>query len=282
MRIFLFIALILLFSCRHKPAKITYSKDKLGYYYHLIAFSNDSTVYAANGIARVSASFKTQRDSVFWDTRNNMNNKLFVKMDSLEHENFLRHYISKLSEGDSACILLKPSDFFLQQFGSKRVPYFCENDSVVQIHLKVEKIYDVETFNRVNDNLRVLEQQQIENYFNDVRDFELARDESGFYWLERPELPGSGQVEMGDALKVVYRGQYLNGRYLESSPQNFEFIYGSPDQLIKGLNIVIGKLKYGQNAKIILPSRLAFGELGSSNGTVPPFTPLIYSIRIMQ
>jgi FKBP-type peptidyl-prolyl cis-trans isomerase len=67
---------------------------------------------------------------------------------------------------------------------------------------------------------------------------------------------------------------------LEKSPANFEFTYGSPEQVLKGLNYVIGKLKFSQSVKIILPSRLAFGENGSSNGVVPPYTPLIYEVKV--
>ncbi|MDI1353546.1 MAG: FKBP-type peptidyl-prolyl cis-trans isomerase [bacterium] len=282
MRIAPYIALLFLISCRQKPAKITFSKDRLGYYYHLIAFANDSSHYMADRIARVSAEFKTQRDSVFWDSHNNMSSKFFIRVDSGEKRNFLQNYVSKLSEGDSACLLIKPSDFFVQQFNSEKVPYFSLHDSVVRVNLKVERIYTVQTFQKVNDNLRVLETQQIENHFKDAREFEMARDEAGFFWLDRPAPSRGESVKMGEEIKVVYRGQFMNGRYLESSAQQLEFIYGSPDQLLKGLNIVIGKLKLGQNAKIILPSRLAFGELGSSNGTVPPFTPLMYSIRVFQ
>ena len=48
------------------------------------------------------------------------------------------------------------------------------------------------------------------------------------------------------------------------------------------IHYVIKRLKKGQNAKIILPSRLAFGENGSSNGTIAPYTPLIYEIKIIE
>jgi FKBP-type peptidyl-prolyl cis-trans isomerase len=61
-----------------------------------------------------------------------------------------------------------------------------------------------------------------------------------------------------------------------------EFTYGTPDQLIKGLNIVIGTLKKGEFVKIIVPSRLAFGEKGSSNGSIQPYTPLVYNLKIID
>jgi FKBP-type peptidyl-prolyl cis-trans isomerase len=44
----------------------------------------------------------------------------------------------------------------------------------------------------------------------------------------------------------------------------------------------LASLKNGQTAEILLPSRLAFGEIGSSNGFVPPYTPLIYEVKIID
>ena len=73
-----------------------------------------------------------------------------------------------------------------------------------------------------------------------------------------------------------------SGKPLDSTPQKIELIYGTPDQLIKGLNIVIGSLKKGEFSKIIVPSRLAFGELGSSNQLVQPYTPLVYNLTLID
>jgi FKBP-type peptidyl-prolyl cis-trans isomerase len=41
-------------------------------------------------------------------------------------------------------------------------------------------------------------------------------------------------------------------------------------------------LKKGQNAKILLPSRLSFGENGSSNKKVARNTPLVYELKILD
>ncbi|PJB13827.1 MAG: peptidylprolyl isomerase, partial [Flavobacteriales bacterium CG_4_9_14_3_um_filter_32_8] len=58
--------------------------------------------------------------------------------------------------------------------------------------------------------------------------------------------------------------------------------YGSPDQVIKGLEIAINGMKKGEKSKIIIPSQLAFGEEGSSTQIVPPFTTVIYELEIVN
>ena len=122
--------------------------------------------------------------------------------------------------------------------------------------------------------------RQIHKFYTTEAEANAAMDPLGFYWVERPEAGKGSQIQPGNGVSIAYEGCFLNGRFLEKSGKDFELIYGTPDQLLKGLNYVIRSLKLGQNAKIILPSRLAFGENGSSNGIVPPFTPLLYKIKI--
>ena len=84
----------------------------------------------------------------------------------------------------------------------------------------------------------------------------------------------------GKKINIEFQGYHLDGRPIAQGRQTMEFSYGTPDQIINGLNIVIGSLKNGEIAKIIVPSRLAFGEKGNSNGTIKPYTPLLFEIKI--
>jgi FKBP-type peptidyl-prolyl cis-trans isomerase len=265
-------------ACKRHSAQ-HFSFHKSGYYYQLLSFDSESKQYRPYDIAWVSVSFKTQSDSVFWDSFNNLNDNFFIRTDTSQANNFLSCHVSKCAVYDSVCLLIKPKDFFAQQFKSDSVPFFSLNDSVVKVHFKIKEIFSKKDFDRRVQNLQRREQEQIESYFRSKQKMQMAHDERGFYWVERPS--GVGQsIELGDVVTLQYKGEFLNGRFLERSPEKFEFVYGTPDQLLKGINYVISTLKLGENAKIILPSRLAFGELGSSNGTVPPFTPLVYQIKI--
>jgi FKBP-type peptidyl-prolyl cis-trans isomerase len=48
------------------------------------------------------------------------------------------------------------------------------------------------------------------------------------------------------------------------------------------MQMAIRVMRKGEIAKFILPSRLAFGEQGSSDGTIPPFCPLVYEVEIID
>lgn len=268
-------------SCRHKNEK-HFSYNNLGYYFQLISFNSNAAPYQPNSIAWVDACFKTQSDSVFWDSHNNFNDNFFMAIDSTEKKIFFKHYISGLTAMDSAVLLIKTKDFYLQQFNSDKIPFFSKNDSIVKINFKIHQIFTGSEYANRNTNLLKQEAEIIESYFGSARDYEMAKDSLGFYWVDKPKASPLPVIVYKDLVKLSYTGSYLNGRIFERSPDNFEISYGTPDQLIKGLNYVIKRLKKGQNAKIILPSRLAFGENGSSNGTIAPFTPLIYEIKIID
>ena len=80
---------------------------------------------------------------------------------------------------------------------------------------------------------------------------------------------------------MAYYGYFLDGRMIDFN-DSLGIYYDDSLQLIKGLNYVIKRLDVGQSAKIVLPSPLAFGMRGSFNKTIPPFTPLLYEIKLLQ
>lgn len=277
----LLLALACLAACSEKR-KESFTHARPGYYYRLLSFSTDSCAYRPLGIAHLSATFKTQSDSVFWDSHNNLNDRFFMWIDS-SAQNMILHYVSRACISDSACLLIRPADFFAQQFGSDSLPYFCQGDTVVKVELKLKDIVSREAFKQLETDYRRQEQEQIEAFFGSAAQLEQSIDPMGVYWISRPApAPALPAIEEGDLVLLSYKGSFLNGRLFETSGAHFEYIYGTPDQLLKGLNYATGKLKLGQTAKILLSSRLAFGEYGSSNGTIPPFTPLIYELKIID
>jgi FKBP-type peptidyl-prolyl cis-trans isomerase FkpA len=273
----LLVSFLLCPSCQHKENK-DYKHDPAGYYYRLLSFENQTNIYKPGCIMHLSAVFSTQSDSVFWDSTNNLNDRFYLKTDSAQRANLLQKAASTFSEGDSICVLVQKEDFFRQQFDTT-VPFFSVNDTIVKINLKVKKIVCGYEVQRLLADLEKQELNAINKYLN-INRLKDSKDSAGFYWVTRPVDNDQQKVKYGEPVKVHYSACFLNGRVIERSVDGLEFIYGTPDQVLTGLNFVIGKLKFGQTAKIILPSRLAFGEKGSSNGTVPPFTPLIYEIKV--
>ncbi|HQQ93493.1 MAG TPA: FKBP-type peptidyl-prolyl cis-trans isomerase [Bacteroidia bacterium] len=230
----------------------------------------------------LNSSFSNQSDSVFWDNQNQAAARHIVLLQNTDSSGCLQSFLKICAQGDSMEVLLPVKEFYKDVFHSDRAPFFSAGDSVVKWRFRVKALYTTKSYSESLSDLRKAELEQIRSCFVSVTAFNTSLDSSGFYWLQRPASIKRHTLKPGDEIQLRYEGRFLNGRYLESSPEHFVYRYGEPDQVIKGLNNVIPYLQEGENVKIILPSPLAFGEQGSSNGLVPPYTPLQYNITLIQ
>ncbi len=267
-------------SCGPRKPHAEFKKEDAGYYYKILSFDEKGLNKTRWAVARISVSFSTLSDSVFWDSYNNLSDQYFVKRSISVHDRLLDKCVSRFALHDSVCTLINTKTFFTQQFNSP-VPFFCRNDSVVKVLFKIVELPNEIEYLKVRTDYEMRETGRLIAFFGSRENVQEARDSLGFYWVNRPDS-ASPLIMPGDMVKLSYKGYFLNGRLLEQSPTGFEFVYGTPDQVLKGINYVIGRLKAGQNAKIVLPSRLAFGDKGSSDGSVPPFTPLLYEITTKE
>jgi FKBP-type peptidyl-prolyl cis-trans isomerase len=278
----------LCFSCNKQGQINGYMRDSKGFYYKLISIGDGNESPHKDNIVVLDVVMKTQSDSVFWDTKHDAPNGLFVSLNSKLILGSCRDYYLRMVEGDSVSFLLKPEALFRDYFDTI-VPDFCKKDSLIKMNVKLSQIISKAEFEALKQNASgqdVEEDTELEeledidcyltqNYKN------VKADGNGIYTIQKTTT-NLEKVTPGKKIKVAYSGAFLDGKPIDNSEQIIEFIYGTPDQLIKGLNIVIGSLKKGETSKIIVPSRLAFGELGSSNGSIAPYTPLVYKIKIID
>ena len=286
--ILLLLVLCISFACKRNEQFNGYTRDTNGYYYKLISIGDGNESPLNDNVVVVEAVMKTQSDSVFWDTKHDAANGLFINLNSNPIFGSCNSHFTKMAEGDSASFLIKPSVLFRDYFDTI-IPDFCKHDSLIRLDVKLTQIISKAEFEALKKNAEgtdneedteLLELQLIDCYL--MQDYKFVKaDENGIYTLDKTNT-NLEKVSGGKRVKVAYKGSFLDGKPVDKVEQIIEFIYGTPDQLIKGLNIVIGSLKKGETTKIIVPSRLAFGESGSSNGSIPPYTPLVYNIKIID
>lgn len=279
---------IIAFSCKKPTSAIEgYTRDINGFYYKLIALGDGNDHPNSSQVVIVDAVMKTQSDSIFWDTKHDAQNGLYISLSANELVNSGNSYFLNLVEGDSASLLINPRAFFRNYFDTI-VPSFCANDTLIKIDIKLNQIISRAEYKALkkmvefknSEDTELKELQTIDAFISD--NFPSAEvDCDGIYTLEKNSTTNE-KVTSGKRIKIEYQGFFLDGKAVDNTPQQLEFIFGTPDQLIKGLNIVIGGLKKGEFIKIIVPSRLAFGEKGSSNGSIQPYTPLVYNLKIIE
>lgn len=281
--IFYFLFSIVFIRCSENKSNQGYLKDSQGNYFKLLTIGDGIKKPTINNILLLDVELKTQSDSVFFSSNHSTKNGLYVQLNkSIINENF-NQYFFKMTEGDSASFLIPPELFF-KSFFDTLIPAFCKNDSLIKCNFKIKALLSTEAYNKLltseTEDKELFELKMIDDFLK-VNYPTVQVDKFGIYMLEKKETQLQ-KPELGDRIIVQYQGFFIDGKPLDSSLQQIEFIYGTPDQFIKGLNIVIGALKKGEFSKIIVPSRLAFGEIGSSNQQVQPYTPLVYNIKLID
>lgn len=283
--VFVVIAVVCAFCSRNSLVN-GYSLHSDGLYYKLLAFGDGQENTNPHDVMIFDACLKTIDDSVFWQSQQTTGHAFIVNLKSMESDTSLLRYFKQLTEGDSVSIMLNPQRFF-RLFFDTIPPDFTANDSLLIMDLKLNQFisnHEYESnyakYNSYYEDKELPELKMINDYLLKANK-DVIPDEQGIYWLEHDENSNE-LVSYGKIVSIELKGTFLNGTPITSDVQKMTFAYGTPDQVVKGLNIVIAKLKKGEIAKIILPSRLAFGEKGSSNGAIPPYTPLIYEIKITE
>jgi FKBP-type peptidyl-prolyl cis-trans isomerase len=280
--ILLLTGLLLILSCKEKPKTYQGYTKQNNFYYKLISLGDGSKKTDSTQCLLIEASCKTLSDSTFWDSKHKESKSFFVTKNS---PLFLKN-IYGFSVGDSLQYLF-PVDIFFKDFFKSQVPFFCKKDSCVKFFVKIVRTLNANQYNTFNDSLRQIihqkennEQMQIQNYIS--KNCKRVNEFATNAFIEITHSTQLDSVKKGKKIKLFYKGYFLDGSLVDYTPNNwaFEFTYGQEGQLITGLQLALCKLKKGEKAKIILPSQLAFGSEGSSNGAVPPYTPLVYQIEI--
>ena len=103
----------------------------------------------------------------------------------------------------------------------------------------------------------------------------------GIYYIMNK--PGTGAFpQKGDTCYLIYTGFFLNGIIFDASIDHYkdsiwQLLYKEV-ALIPGFDDGIALLNKGAEADIIVPSKLAYGSLGTSG--IPPYTPILFSLKM--
>lgn len=186
-----------------------------------------------------------------------------------EQEPFLTRVLTTMLKDDSAC--------YVYEQGAT-LQYYC---------LKVLKLYSKKAYEDSLADYHLRSEQRelmdLTEYLNNSAGKWVSM--LGLYVLDPETTEYVKLAKKGQIYTVHYKGTLLNGKvfdstYLRGAP--FTFKYGDPGQVLKGFEIAISRMKKGAKSKIILPSHLGFGEEGSSDGRIPPYTSLIYEIELIN
>ena len=151
------------------------------------------------------------------------------------------------------------------------------------VYVKIFNFYTQEEYAlyQQHTDVEMVEQQIIKSYLKEEINIRLV----GGVYVQSQESDITGKpIQKGMTLQLKYTGSFLTGNVFDSTftHQTFEYVYGTPNQVIEGFDHALKTMKTGEKAKIIIPSQFAFGEDGSSTGIVPPYSTVVYNLEILN
>jgi len=117
--------------------------------------------------------------------------------------------------------------------------------------------------------------------------YDAFRSEDGVVELEegvlyRIEEEGMGiKPEADDRVRCHYHGTNIKGEVFDSSYERGTPAEFSINKLIKGWQLVMPKLSVGTKARLVIPSRLAYGEEQLSK-EIGPNSTLIFDVELLE
>ena len=283
-RLLLLLVVILTFSsCDYFSKYPGYTKTKSGIYYKLDKFGESSEKPNPGDYITADITYKTINDSVFFEGRRKL------QLTNPSFPGSIDECFLMLSEDEKATFIISSVDFFGKTLETT-IPEFLQNSEVMKVTIDIIEIQ--------TENQFYQEKEAFLTWIEDFGDYEkvilrqfieqerIAVDPttSGLFHLITKSGEGDG-VQIGDTVTVHYEGKFLNGKFFDSTKRRnspFQFVYGRKWQVITGLEEAIGRMKQGEHAIFILPSKIGFGEVGSTTGIIPPYTSTIFMVELIE
>lgn len=282
LRIFVLVLIsVIITSCEFSSDYPGYSKSNDGYYYKLRKIGDGQVNAGIGDYVTVDLVYRTMNDSVFFTGRRKF------QLSQPAFKGSVDYCFLMLEAGDAASFIISANDFFSKTLETSLPTFISENDfmiidiEMIEIQSEASYLREQEAFLRWIDDFGEYERVLLTQYFKNEK-IEADSTETGLYLINLKEGTGK-QIELGDTVEVHYEGRFLNGKFFDSTKMReeaFSFIYGQEWQVVEGLEEAIGKMSEGEVSLVILPSKLAFGERGSSTGIIPPFTSLIFEVEV--
>ena len=125
-----------------------------------------------------------------------------------------------------------------------------------------------------------LDDYYIQTYLTNNKIINATKDvATGIYYVVNTPGTPTGSITDNSTLVINYTGRLLNGTQFDSS--NSGTFSTTLNDVIKGWGI-LKKFGVGSKVRLFIPSVLAYGPSGSSNGTIPANSTLDFDIEIVS
>lgn len=153
----------------------------------------------------------------------------------------------------------------------------------LRVHILIMSILSVALFSCSDENdlspedqlaedIKIIEEYVASNNLN------ATKTESGLHYIVREQGHGNTHPTLDSEVEVLYKGYFTSGSVFDRTETNKPVKF-KLKQVIKGWQEGIQLMVAGEEATFVIPSALAYGNVGSGN--IPPNTVLVFDVELL-
>ncbi len=246
------------------------------YYFKLLSFSDTYKTAHPSDVVIASVQFAPlTSDSLAISTENEV---VVYDTDSL----CLSQLLLDAHSGDSLAFIV-PTKEFVFGFSGNEVEWL-QSFEEIQLLVKVKAVLDSATFHQHKKELALWKQTKLDYEMFMIQQYikksneKFVRQKNGIY-KQIIKHGNGGFPKKNDVVTITYQGSLLNGEIINHFT-TMDFVMGAEMQVVAGISAALQTMQQGERAKIIVPSSLAWGENGTSDGSIAPFTSVVFDLEL--
>lgn len=228
--------------------------------------------------------YYNSKDSLLFTT-DEINNEFRMQMKEPSHSGgCIEDAFAMMAIGDSMIARIDAADFY-SQTRHIDIPEFIQDGEKLRFEIKLLDLKKVDEIADLVRGVKVVdevdEMQQLKEYLN-LTNVTEEPTSTGLYIVEMKEGSGDYPVN-GDVVSIHYLATFISGKPFSNTYQSgmpFRFELGT-GEVIDGLDEGVRNVKKGGQARLIIPSKLAYGNEGKGD-KIPPFSTLIFEIELLD
>ena len=257
--------------------------SRTGIHHKLVALGEGFNKAQPGNYVTIQIAYRTIADSLFFSgTRQ-------LQINEPPYPGAIDECFMMLTQGDSGIFYIAAKPFFEKTLETD-MPKFLKDNEYIRIDMRMLDIMTESEFEREKEAFlswiedfgeyeKVIIKQYIEGEKIDV-----TPTESGLYIIPQ-QSNNEPRISIGDTITVHFEGRFMNGKIFDSTRKRHEpfvFVYGEKWQVIPGIEEALGSMGPGERALLIIPSNMAFGQEGNSNGLIPAFTSVLFEVEVVD
>lgn len=269
-----------------------YEQADSGTYYKILSEGPKKQKVNEGDVIFIRQMMLNEKDSVIYDykTMSQPGEPYAVRIDKSSYPGDMFEILMKMHVGDSISLAMRVDSLF-NNYYKQEPPKYLNKNSYLIYYLKIDSMYTRSQIDSIEKVRRMAFEKQVEeaknseeslikNYIAEKK-ITVKPTASGIY-IQILEKGKGKKVEKGDNIEVNYKGMFLDGRVFDASDRHDEaFVFAAgTGMVIPGWDEALLSMTAGTRALVVIPSNMAYGEMGSSP-VIPPYSPLAFELEVV-